>query len=236
MFNLSWKKISILTVVAIVGFSQFADAQKRRSRNNQYYDNRTIHFGFTVGLNSSTFKTFESLEFNNNDTMLRILPVATPGVQLGIISDLRMGDHASLRFIPSLMFSERHLEYSFTKSAFNRTKRIESTYIHLPLLLKFRSDRISNYRVYVVGGPKFSIDMSSQEDVVEDLEKVKILRQDFSIDFGVGVDLYLPYFKFSPEIRLSQGLSNLLVAEEHQFSNTLDRLLSQTIVLAFHFE
>jgi hypothetical protein len=95
---------------------------------------------------------------------------------------------------------------------------------------------MKNYRVYVLGGLKASIDMASQEKVVDEIDKVKLRRTDVAYETGVGLDLYLQYFKLSPEIRVSNGFRNVLVSEQHIYSNFIQSLRSRTWMVTFTFE
>jgi len=214
-----------------------ASNQLLAQRNNPYYDDKTIHFGFLVGYNSSTFHLQpNAARYLLNDTMTYMAPSWGPGFQLGIISDLRLAEHATLRFTPTLMFSQRNIQYSFVNPLNDIRRSLQIANVDIPLLLKFRSDRIDNFRMYAIGGFKYSIDMASQEKVVEDVQRVKIIRNDISYEIGFGFDFYLPYFKFSPEIKLAQGIRNVLVPESHVYSNPIEGLRARTIMISFNFE
>lgn len=234
MLYLFRSKVTLaLSFLLAITVAQQATAQ----RNNPYYDNKRIHFGFLVGLNGSTFQMMqEAANFAVNDTLQYIRPGWGPGFHLGIIGDLRLAEHATLRLTPTLMFSQRNLAYTFENPKNNIERNIQMANIDIPLLLKLRSDRIGNFRLYLIGGFKYSIDMASQEKVVSDVERVKTLRSDYAYELGLGADIYLPYFKFSPEIKFSQGLQNVLVPESHVYSNPLMALSARTIIISFNFE
>ncbi len=219
-------------VIFLSLFTLCANAQSNLSG----YDYKKLHFGFTVGTNNSVFKTYESKSTFTNDTLLTFLSKKGPGMQLGIVSDLRVNEHIALRFIPILLFSERSIEYKFTDPLQNSTKKVESSIIDLPLLFKFRSDRINNWRFYVIGGVKYWIDMSSQQDVNAEVLKLKTIRKGVAFEYGLGWDFYLPYFKFSPEIKFYQGVSNVLVDEKHIFSSSFDKLIPRGFIISFLFE
>ncbi len=232
MLDIRWRKISCLIAVLLL-VAPWASAQ----RNNPYYDDKTIHFGFLVGLNSSTFSMqHHAANYLLNDSMTYIQPSWGPGFHLGIIGDLRLAEHATLRFSPTLMFSQRNIDYSFVNPLNDIRRSIQVANVDIPLLLKFRSDRIDNFRMYMIGGMKYTIDMASQEKVVEDIERVKIIRNDLAYEVGIGFDFYLPYFKFSPEIKFAQGLNNVLVPEKHVYSNPIEALRARTIMISFNFE
>ncbi len=227
------KKIFSLIALLTLGNALFAQ------QFNQYYDYKPVHFGFNVGLNSSKFKLTEKRSFRTNDSLKTILPVAFPGFQLAIVSDFRLGEHASLRIVPTLLFAQKDVKYEFIegKQQYNKTQQVRSTYIEVPVMLKLRSDRINNYRVYMITGLKYMYDWSSQQRVNnQSNNNIKINRNDFAWEIGIGYDYYFPYFKFAPELKLATGLNNILVAENHLYASPLQSLRSRTLILSFNFE
>ena len=67
------------------------------------------------------------------------------GFNLGIVSNLRLDKYFDLRFIPALVFGERHLSYSFndtlTNTIINQKKKIESTLLDFPIYIKYKSSK-----------------------------------------------------------------------------------------------
>jgi hypothetical protein len=117
-------------------------------------------------------------------------------------------------------------------------KQVNSTYADLPIDLKFKSNRIGNYRLYVLGGIKDAIDFSSQSDVITTGLKapVKLNRNDFGYELGVGVDFYLEFFKFSFEIKAFHGVRDLLVHDTSTYSMFIAGLFSKMFYFNFDFE
>lgn len=204
------------------------------------YDHQPVHFGFTLAVNSSSFRLAMVPDFKTQDSIYDVQASSIAGLNLGIVSNLRMGEHFDLRFIPSLSFSQRNISYTFNYGAAGQgitIKKIESTYLEFPVDLKYKSKRVNNYRIYVLAGWKSAIDMVSQAKVRDkDKDIVKLGRNDYGYEIGVGADFYLEYFKFSPEIKMFHGLSNLLVKDESPFSSPLEKLYSQTFMVSFLFE
>ncbi|MBK7853530.1 MAG: hypothetical protein IPJ79_00185 [Bacteroidetes bacterium] len=88
-----------------------------------------------------------------------------------------------------------------------------------------------------MGGVKYSIDMVSQAKVEsKDKEFVKLRRNDFGYTIGLGMDFYLPMFKFSPEIKMYHGLKNLLVKDDLIYSRSIDALQTKMFMLSLTFE
>jgi hypothetical protein len=167
------------------------------------------------------------------------------GFNLGIITDLHLGPYFDLRFIPTLAFAQRNLEYTFKFYDDDKTevlqKEVESTFLNFPLNLKYRSVRQTNFAAYIVGGASYSFDLASQHktdntraqpgDIV-----IKLNRHSYMWEVGVGFDFFLEYFKFSPELKMSYGLNNIAVNDETMFSDPITSLKSKIFTLSFNFE
>jgi hypothetical protein len=213
---------------------------RKKVFNLPAYDNRVVHFGFLIGINSSDFRISVNRTPGLFDSIKGVESKNASGFNLGIIGNLHLGNFMDLRFIPALAFSSRTLVYSIdgSKGSYTRTKDIESTFIELPLLFKYKSERHNNFRAYIIGGIKYTYDMASQKGVKDDLDNiiVKVRDGDYGFDIGVGFDFYAQYFKFSPEIRYTFGIRDVLIREGNPYTNTIDRLTSKIILISFNFE
>lgn len=222
-------------------FPFMANAQMNNEPENlPKYDKQVLHFGFALGINSSRFVVNRVGDLKIRDTVYSVESDPVSGFNLGILSNLRIGEYFDLRFIPTLSFCQRNLNYHFiyndTTESFT-PKNIESTYLEFPFDLKFKSKRKDNYRIYVLAGWKYQIDMVSQAKVIKtDKDIIKLNRNDYGYEIGLGIDFYLTYFKFSPEIKMYNGLSNLLVKENTSFSSPIDALYSKTFMVSLFFE
>ena len=64
------------------------------------------------------------------------------------------------------------------------------------------------------------------------------------LEFGLGCDFYLPYFKLCPEIKFCFGLVDLLEKDRTdlqdesilKYSQSLSKATTRMIVLTFNFE
>ena len=90
--------------------------------------------------------------------------------------------------------------------------------------------------MYLVGGLKPGIEASANNSAENNDDVIPIQKANLSLDFGVGFDLYYPLFKFSPELRFSKGLPNMLGAEVNQFSTGIQSLRTNTITLYLLFQ
>lgn len=209
-------------------------------RNLPKYDKRPIHFGFALGFNSASFHIDRVGDMKLRDTMYSVVPQSVSGLNLGILANLRIAENFDFRFIPTLAFNQRNLDYHFIFNDSAQsfiTKNIESTYLEFPFILKFKSQRKNNYRLYVLAGFKYGIDMVSQARVKsKEKDVVKLLRNDYGFEVGFGFDFYLSYFKFSPEIKMYNGMKNLILKENTLYVNPIDALYAKTFVVSFLFE
>jgi hypothetical protein len=220
-----------------MGLNSLAQRNKK-SQNLSRYDFQKIHFGFTLGINELNFNVKKNSNTITNDSLKTLYSKSQKGFNLGIVSNLRIGKYTDLRFVPALIFGERQLEYSFSDSLnTNEVKKIESTLIDFPIYIKYKSERYNNFRAFVIGGIKYSLDIASQSDIDDEGQKlVKLKKNDLMGEVGFGLDFYLEYFKFSPQIKLSYGLINLLKSEDSVYSNSINRLSTNGWMLSFTFE
>ncbi len=229
------KTLIILLLLLLVWNSQ---AQVARVQNNPDFDFKMIHFGFTVGLNTMDF----GIRRPGPGTTGYFADVSSiaPGFQVSIVSELRLGEYFGLRFLPGITFGQRTLNF-FVDSVFDTGMQLESNFLDFPLLIKYKSKRVNNYRPYFVAGANVRYDLAARKDYEEGSDiYVRLKPFDIYFEIGFGVDFYLQYFKFSPELKLSVGMRDVLVDDPAegfpQYVNSIDRLNSYVVMLCFHFE
>ncbi|MBS1765271.1 MAG: PorT family protein [Bacteroidetes bacterium] len=226
--------------VVLLAVMHNAEAQKQKILNLPKYDRQRFHFGFILGINKTDFVIDRISGLSLIDSLHTIESKGMSGFNLQIVTNMRLGEYFDLRFLPGLAFASRNLIYTFERGRPLDnvvTKKVESTFVEFPVDLKFKSARLNNFRAYVLGGVKYSIDMVSQAKVKsKDKEFVKLQRYDYGYEIGVGCDFYLPMFKFSPEIKMYHGVRNLLVKDNLVYSQSLDGLFTKMFTLSFTFE
>lgn len=219
------------------------NAQQKTLLNLGDFDEKKIHFGFSLGVNTSSF-IMES-DLSKSDSLIRLEVLPQSGFNLGIVTDLHLGPLFDLRFIPTLSFGERRLEYTFLentgKPSTVLSKAVESTYLDFPLNLKYRSIRYNNFAAYFVGGFMYSYDLISQKDVINAKSNIaetviKLDNSNINYQIGVGFDFFLEYFKFSPELKMSYGVNNLIINDNTILSDPITSLRSKIFLLSFTFE
>jgi len=234
--------LCLLILLAMFDTSSFAQRKGRSvTENLPKFDRRMYHFGFLLGANHMNFaiKTVEDL--TPFDSLTNVTTKPDFGFDIGIVSSLRLTKYLSLRFVPTLSFGNRTVEYTFRyrdSISYIQNKKIESTFMTFPLYIKYQSKRLGNFRAYIIGGAKYSIDMASQAKKrnKEGEAPIKLARNDYMVDVGTGVDFFLPYFKFGIELKMSYGLRDLLIKENTIYTNSVKRLNSKIFQLSFTFE
>jgi hypothetical protein len=189
-------------------------------------------------LNRSDYRIFKSNAFILNDSFASVESVTGPGFNLGIVSNLRLGNYFDLRFLPTLSFAERNLKYTLPgdKDVFLE-RTIESVFVELPFHVRYKSAPFHDMRLFVIAGVKYSFDVASDSRTRQAETLVKIAPTDFQFEYGAGVQIFFPYFIFSPEIKVSNGMNNVLLYNpELQQSTVLEKVLSRTFTISLHFE
>jgi len=214
-----------------------ADAQIKGTYNYLDFANKPYYFGITLSYNSSDFRVSPSDRFIRNDSVKTVLSPRGPGFNLGIVGNLKVGKYFDFRFLPTLSFSDRELAYDFVGSDLKKTEKIEGVFIEAPFLVRYKSDPYKDIRAFVIAGVKYSFDVASNSRTRQKDSLLKVAPSDFSVEFGAGVQIFFPYFIFSPEIKVSHGLSNILIYDDELiYSSVLDKLFSRTFTVSFHFE
>lgn len=233
--------ILFLISISINGYSQVD-----RPRNLPAFDNKPLHWGFTVGLNSMDFATTRNVgangtvsdEFVYADTR----GFQPAGFQVNVVSDLRLSDYWNLRVLPGINLGSRRIVYYDPSNFTSRDTAftIGSSFLDLPIVFKYRADRVNNYRPYVLGGVSFKYDMQAKKAFNDADAPILLKRPDLYLEVGFGVDTYLQYFKQSTEIKLAIGLRNILRdqsdAGREEYMESISHLRSFVLMLNFHFE
>jgi hypothetical protein len=213
--------------------------KEKRMVNLPKYDRKMFHFGFALGMNYTDIAVKLKEDIINLDSVYVVEPKGALGFNLNIVSDMRLGEHFNVRLLPGISFVGRSMEYTLYEQdtvPVVYDKPVNSVFLELPLYFKFRSKRINNWRVYIIGGGRFLYDMASREEAETDEIILRMKREDYTWDLGVGVDFYMEYFKMSTEIKMSFGINNLLVEDQTVFTNSIESLKSKTFMFSIYFE
>lgn len=217
-------------------------SQRQRPKNQPYADLKRYHFGFHVGLHT------QDLILTNSGTVtpdgkiwFAEIPSYSPGFSVGVIGNLYINQYVNLRLTPTVHFGDKKFTFINSKSDSGETytTSVRSNLLSIPLDLKYTALRLNNYRPYLIGGVYTSLDMGRKKG------NPLLLRPfDYGVEFGLGCDIYLPYFKLCPELKFCFGLADVLEKDrgdlinedERVYSNALSKATSRLIILTFNFE
>ena len=230
------KKIYNVSLIFLLSQNLFAQ-RYNVPLNLPNFDNKPYHFGFLIGLNTLDFELTPIA--NVEDELFVMQSQNQKGFNLGVVSNIRIGNNLDFRLIPTLSLAERRIFYTLNDNSVltNDNKKIESTFIEFPISIKYKSSRYKNGRAYVMTGLKYSLDLASQRNIDDEgLEIVKIVKDDFLYEIGLGLDFYLIYFKFSPELKANFGLTNLIVNDGSIYSRSIKGMKTRGFSISFTFE
>lgn len=236
--------VGLMMAILMTVFPQQHYAQERKVQNRPYIDMRRWHYGFLFGIH------MQDLEFVNNghihipedggeESWFTDIPAYSPGFSVGILGDLYLTQHLSLRIIPTMHFGDKRVIFREQYSGDTEEQTIKSTYLSTPINVKYSAQRFNNYRPYVVAGVAPMVDLTVKK------QKALLTRRfDAALEVGMGCDLYLPFFKLIPELKFCFGITDLLVKNRSdlidknllKFTQSLDGASSRMIVLTFYFE
>lgn len=221
-------------------------------------DNEDYNWGFSFQYIASEFKLIKNKNWVNpyidpvtnrslTDSLRSVSSPLTQGFGVSLIFSKFITKYLDIRFTPGFAFADRAVNYQYkTPSVNNRTfsykqQKIAGSFFDIPIGLKLKSDRLGNFRAYVVLGGKYSIDMASAKKAA-DLDaalidkRFKNNRKYFSYEGGIGFDFYFEYFKMSPEIKVSYSVKDILIHDNSPYSAPVDRAFLRNFTFSLFFE
>ena len=225
----------LLTTLAV-------QAQNMKVLYREDRDNVPFYFGLSLGYASATFQPSKHPTFLQNDSILVAEPVKSPGYSLRLMATARLNKRWEIRTNPGLVLGiERQFTYTLgSRQAYEEEKtvqKIQSNIATIPFHIKFNSDRIDNFKVYMLAGVKYDIDLSSNAKSRNAETMVKLNRSYFGAEFGIGFNFFLPFVTVSPEIKFSNGLGDIHARDaDLKYSSVFDRLQSRMVFFTLHLE
>jgi hypothetical protein len=232
------KIFSLFLSLFFLSISVYSQRNNTKISNLQNFDQKKLHFGYYVGVNNYNYK----LDYILNPEKKTLVSDQT-GINVGLIGDLKLRKNLNLRFEPGLYTNKSDIVFydrqNFTKNS-DTLRSIKSTYIHLPLLIKYSARRYNNLKPYVLAGLSTSFNLSSNQNSPEDNNNdvFRLKTNTFYYELGFGIDFYLQYFKFSPSIRGVFSLKNELVPDldpNSPWTGNIDKMSARAIFINFSF-
>lgn len=235
------KLIYSLLVLASMSFPLEKVGAQKLVQYLQYEDLKPYHFGFSIGMHNQDLIMDHSGKSDlNGEKWYGNVNTYTPGFSVGVLADLRLADFLSLRTTPTIHFGSKDVTLvSNNASTPMATANVRSNYILVPLSLRYRGARTDNYRPYLISGLSAGIDMGRDK-------QQPILLQPINMywEIGAGCDIYMPYFRLVPELKVCLGMGDILVHNRTdqssdtflKYTNAFDAITSRLIVFSVQFE
>lgn len=225
--------------------SQSVFAQQTRRHFQADYDAKSLRFGYFLGLTNNNFNVKFNNYFVNKDNYYSITSPPVLGLKMGGLANFRLNDYFDFRILPTVAITSRKLEYKYINTALpdtdpnkfaEKAEARESAWFEVPLMLKYKSERRGNVRMYVFGGLRYGVETNPNSR--RNRAKFITKTSDFSVEYGTGIEFFREYFKFAPEIHFSHGLKNLVdpVNNKNTPLQGVDRLTTHSVTLFILFE
>lgn len=241
-----------VVVLLLLLVPDYVVAQRRiKVPNMPKYDESPIHFGFYLGGNLMFAQVrpeamYPSLPLFMPDVLYAVEALPAGGFSVGLVGNVRLGRYFDFRFCPGLQFAGRVFMYKVPvdgrgSNSEVRTANVNSVAVDIPLHIKFKSQRIQDYRLYMLAGPAIRFDVYQQKIKTQDLEKIYFMPDmkgfDIAGDVGVGVDFYMNWFKMGIELKYSMGVLNKIVKKnEPSYTNGIKTIRDNVLQLILTFE
>jgi hypothetical protein len=217
-------------------------SKAQKDFNRPDHDDLPYYFGLTFGYSSMNLHTEKDPRFLQYDSVLSVEPGASGGLSAGLMGTLKLSDRFELRVAPQLIIGGAKtftytLKYPNSLEQAVEKKTLPSTIFSFPLQLKFNSDRIDNFRVYMMTGLTYDVDLASNSNERNAQDLIKLNKTDYGIEAGVGFNFFLKFVTLSPEIKVHNGLTNIHDRDPNlKFSNVLGDLKSRMIMFSINLE
>lgn len=234
MSDIFRKKIILSIFITLLTLSAFTQ-NIEGSHNYRNKQHKNYYFGISFGLHKSNLKLLHSGDFQDQKQISLIESYSSPGYDIKVIGNLKIGDYWDFRLLPGFSFGQMQMMYQHPTVIEEKPMKLEYVYGELPFHVRYKSHPYKDMRVYVFGGFKYSFDISSKSRSVN--TDFHVSASDYAVEGGIGMQFFFPYFILSPEIKISKGISNILINNE-KASNAglLQKALSQMLTFSFHFE
>lgn len=234
----------IAIVIAFALLPSLAQAQLRDGINLEDHDYKPIRFGINFGANRSHYNILHSKQFLNFDSVSVIESINSTGINLAWLVNFNLSEHFDVRTYPiDLVFTEKAFEYTLLKP--DRVKKEDSVMIKkvqgitlaFPLQIKFSSDRIANFKAFMMAGIRLEYDLAANAGKKNNTDLITLQKLDYAAEAGIGFHLYFPVFVLTPELKFTYGLKNVLDKSSNlKYANTIDRLASRSLTLSLTVE
>ena len=228
----------VFILCPVIAFTQ------ERYLNQENHDESAFHFGITVGANRSHYSFTHHPRFLQYDSVMVVESINSTGINLAGLVNIRLGSHFDIRTYPlNLIFTEKAFQYNLrypNKPAGEDSisiRKVQGIALAFPVQIKFSSDRINNFKVYMMTGVKAEYDFGGNKGDKNAESLIKLNKFDYGAELGLGFHFYFPVFVLTPELKVGWGLSNVHSRDKDlKFSNVIDKINARTVTFSLTVE
>ncbi len=236
LFDLHRAQVTLVLLLLFVatGFTPAVGQGKGYVRKHlEFYDDKPLHFGFLFAMPVTRYSVRTDDSYVGDSTLALYSPVTT-AFRMGFTISTVLSPEFDLRTTPSVTLYGRTVTYEYPNRKLDKVR--ESTWVEVPLLLKYKSKRRANTRMYLLAGTTFGIETNVKNKIRFGAEQLNTKRADITLDYGVGLERFFEFFKLAPELRFSHGLFNMLNSTGVRTMPGAARVTTHTVTLYLNFE
>lgn len=206
-------------LILFVFFPLLVMAQEQVVMHKPYIDNRRLHWGFFLGMNMMDTEITNNgyIDPISGEQWFAEVDVWNPGFTVGGLGELRLHKYVSLRFTPGIQFGQKHIKFHEQTTGRDSTQDMRCNYLTLPIGFKISAPRHNNFRPFFYIGASPSIKISNPTG-----QALSEKRFDLYLEFAMGCDIYLRYFKLIPELKFCLSLMDILDKNRSDLDTTTD--------------
>ncbi|GAB3926536.1 outer membrane beta-barrel protein [Larkinella terrae] len=231
------KSLAICLLLAMLAPDLRAQSSmKYRRIHLEDYDDKPIRYGFFFAAPATRFNIKYSDAYVSADSAHQLYSPSKVGFRVGFVMSTILSEHFDVRVTPAVSLYSRSVDYNYPGGTSRKEVR-ESTWLEFPVLLKYKSKRRMNSRMYLVGGGALGIETNVRRRETAGASRLLTKNRDLTVEYGIGFEQFFEFFKFAPEIRFSHGLVNLFEPNQGNTANIgLQKLRTHTVTLYLTFE
>jgi hypothetical protein len=239
MFSLYRKKtLSFILFFFIVVFS-FGQSKIKYQPD---YDAKRIRFGYFLGLANTNYVIRHNPAFisTTNNSVYAITSPTSTGIKAGGLINFYINEYFDFRIAPLSVsiYARKLLEND--SIAHNQ---VDKAWFEIPLHFKFKSERRNNSRMFVFAGLKYGFETNvvNKRNGQAAFNSFTTKTSDFSIEYGMGLELFREYFKVTPELHFSHGIRNMINPgvggfDPNNFLSYIDRMNTHSVTFFIVFQ
>lgn len=236
-----YRSLAAVLLLLISAASSASAKVVQKIDNRPYADQKRFHLGFSLGMSLQDLMfTHNGVTDDEGNQWFASVPNWSPGINVTVLGDMRLGQHFNLRLWPGMSFGSKNVTFASPTSQEVFRQEVKSVYVLLPVDLKISGNRWHNSRPYVTVGAMGAFDVSKKRS-----DYLRFNTADAYLTVGMGCDFYLPFFKLNPEIKFCFGLTDILQHKRPdlvddpmtiRITNGLSKVKSRMVMITFFFE